>query len=426
MIGFRHILPFLTILLSAVAFCPQSHAAKPAKSAKSIKSTKAAKTAVNTAQLLEDAQSAFEAYEFARALKLLESFDDNTDNASDNAVYTDLRRRAELGLTMLERVERIAIIDSITVDRDRFFEAYRLSPTTGSINPNEDLDPSLQSEGNPTVYVSEDADMVLWSAPTADGRQLVSSHLLTDGSWEQPVSLGEAINMVQNPAYPFLMADGSTLYFAAQGDESLGGYDIFISRNNGDEFLQPQNMGMPYNSPFDDYLLVIDELTGAGWWATDRNRIPGKLTIYVFVPQELRVNYPVDDPDISDRARIATIAGTGDPSIDRSAVLKAIAALSSDDNKSTSRDFDFALPGGRIIHSLDELSNSEAREAMKTYLDRRLDLIVAEDNLAELRDNFASGAQNAREILEAEQQLDSIRIEIRQLANAVVRAELGR
>jgi len=29
-------------------------------------------------------------------------------------------------------------------------------------------------------------------------------------------------------AYPFLMADGVSLYFAADGEESLGGLDIFI------------------------------------------------------------------------------------------------------------------------------------------------------------------------------------------------------
>ena len=84
-----------------------------------------------------------------------------------------------------------------------------------------------------------------------------------------------------------MMSDGITLYYANDGDNTLGGYDIFMTRKGDDgRFLQPQNIGMPYNSPYDDYMLAIDEVTGAGWWATDRNQIPDSVTIYVFVPND--------------------------------------------------------------------------------------------------------------------------------------------
>lgn len=264
--------------------------------------------------------------------------------------------------------------------------------------------------------------MSSWECPS-NNRRLVSSHLLADDSWESPQPLGNALESVRNAAYPFLMADGSTLYFAGQGNESLGGYDIFISRNNGDEFLQPQNIGMPYNSPYDDYLLVIDELTGAGWWATDRNRIDGKVTIYVFVPQELRVNYPADTPDLIARAKIKSISGTGSASVDRTRIKNAIAAL---DNESSSddREFQFAMPGGKIYSRMSDFSSPEAAEAMKLFLDTQFKLSMEEDALAEMRAAFAAGASNKGEILQAEQRIESLRSELRRLSNEVVKSEM--
>ena len=49
------------------------------------------------------------------------------------------------------------------------------------------------------------------------------------------------------------MADGVTIYYASDG-EGLGGYDIFVTRynTNTDTYLVPENVGMPFNSPYND------------------------------------------------------------------------------------------------------------------------------------------------------------------------------
>ena len=166
---------------------------------------------------------------------------------------------------------------------------------------------------NPTtVYVTESGDRMLWGSPDAAGNvNIVESSHLADGSWESPHAVSDNLQLGSNANFPFLLSDGMTLYYASDGEGSLGGYDIYVTRNDGDRYLNPQNIGMPYNSPLDDYLLAIDDATGVGWWATDRNMIPDSLTIYLFVPQELRDNYPVDGtPDLVDRARITSVRAT--------------------------------------------------------------------------------------------------------------------
>ncbi len=77
----------------------------------------------------------------------------------------------------------------------------------------------------------------------------------------EAVTASRCIERQRRQQLPFFMSDGVTLYYANDGDESIGGYDIFISRKGEDGFLQPQNIGMPYNSPYDDYMLAIDEVT---------------------------------------------------------------------------------------------------------------------------------------------------------------------
>lgn len=421
-----HIMTVFALAIGIIGIPDTTFAATAKKKTAKAKTSKSIKPKTNISDLLSNAEQAFFDYQFDKAIEFLDEYENASDKSGiqSDTRFEDLKRRAMLGSSMLGRVENIAIIDSLTVDRDDFFTAYNLSDPTGYIAENSSLPGELATDGNPTVFISESGETMIWSQPTGDdNRRLVSSHLLADDSWESPQPLGKALESVSNAAYPFLMADGSTLYFAGQGDESLGGYDIFISRNNGDEFLQPQNIGMPYNSPYDDYLLVIDELTGAGWWATDRNRIDGKVTIYVFVPQELRVNYPADTPDLSERAKITTISGTGDPSVDRARIKNAIAAL---DNESSldEREFQFAMPGGKIYSRMSDFSSPEAAEAMKLFLDTQFKLTIEEDSLAEMRSAFASGASNSNEILQAEQRIELLRSELLRLSNEVVKSEI--
>lgn len=340
--------------------------------------------------------------------------------------YSEWQERIELGKSMLDRVEKIAIIDSITVDSASFFRAYHLSAPTGSIRDVSSLPKGLKGATQTTVFTTESGEKMIWGASDDNGHtHLVQSSLLSDGSWEQPTPLGDGLMLGANANYPFLMSDGMTLYYASDGEGSLGGYDIFISRNDGDSFLQPQNIGMPYNSPYNDYMLAIDELTGVGWWATDRNQIKGCVTIYVFIPQELRINYPVDTPDLAGRAFITNISATQQDGVDYASALKAIKAID-DEEHSKAADFYFAVPGKGVYTSLNDFQSSAAKQAMNEYLAAQQELNTLSATLADMRLRYAGGnTKLATQILEAEQQQQTMRATILRISNSVVRAEIG-
>ena len=69
--------------------------------------------------------------------------------------------------------------------------------------------------------------------------QLYSRIRLLDG-WSEPESL-TSLNEQGNVNYPFLMSDGITLYYASDGEGSLGGYDIFVTRYDSENsnYLRP-------------------------------------------------------------------------------------------------------------------------------------------------------------------------------------------
>ena len=397
---------------------PKAKAKKPAKAK--------AKAGPTPAEMLQNAETAFKEYRFDDALQLLDEYEEKEE---PTAASDELRRRADLGSTMLRRVEKIAIIDSLTVDSADFVNAFRLSEPTGALASPAVLPEGFQALDPSTVYQTEDRQRMIWSQPDAEGRgRLVESSMLVDGTWELPHSLGESLALSDDSDsnFPFLTSDGTTLYFAATGDQSLGGYDIFISRNDGDDYLAPQNMGMPYNSPYNDFLLAIDDLTGCGWWVTDRNHIPGKMTVYVFIPQELRVSYPAEDPATRDRGFVTDIRSTQTPGADYSRILNFIHSdkpAQTDNHGDTA--FDFALPDGRILHRLSDFSNPKAAELMEHYLDKVDELHELISRLRQLRREYANGqTADSDEIRSLELQEHQLQTQLLRISNSVVEAEL--
>lgn len=377
------------------------------------------------AAIYASALKSFNAYDFDKAESELERYS-SAKGASEERI-DELNRKIELGRSMLERVEKIAVIDSLCLDAADFFKAYKISPSAGRIFAPEELPEGLPYAKSTTAYSTESGDHLYWGIGSADSIRIATASLLADGRWESPVALDEAINTSGTPLvnYPFVMADGVTLYFASNDPEtSLGGYDIFMSRYDGEKYLEAQNIGMPYNSPANDYLLAIDENTGAGWWATDRNAPQGKVTVYIFVPEEIRVNYPADTPDLANIALLKNFASTQKPGVDYAAILEAINNLNNSGAVHTD-DFEVAMPDGRVIRSLDQLASEASRRAMENYLDKADDLALAQSDIDDLRYLYSKGDRSViKRILEGEKNIERMRSEVKRLLNVAVSTEM--
>lgn len=84
------------------------------------------------------------------------------------------------------------------------------------------------------------------------GFDLYKSELDASGDWTSPVNLGSTINSAFDETTPFITEDGKTLYFSSEGHFNIGGFDIFTSQKNGENWNQPENLGFPFNTTDDD------------------------------------------------------------------------------------------------------------------------------------------------------------------------------
>ncbi|HPT11405.1 MAG TPA: hypothetical protein PLP69_02165 [Bacteroidales bacterium] len=85
----------------------------------------------------------------------------------------------------------------------------------------------------------------------------------SDGEWGPAINLGEPINSPFNEETPFISADNKVLTFSSEGHGSMGGYDIFFSRNRGTGWGKPINIGYPISTTDDD-IAYQPVLNGAG------------------------------------------------------------------------------------------------------------------------------------------------------------------
>lgn len=330
--------------------------------------------------------------------------------------------------SMLDRVEQIVVVDSIEVDAESFFKFYALAKDSGSLMAPSSLGKGVKSANPTVVFETADSRERLWAIENGDHVfELVSSSAEYGNNWTEPASLGLQLNEGGDANYPFLMPDGITLYFANDGENSIGGYDIFITRREGEDFLTPTNIGFPYNSTADDYLLAIDETKGIGWWATNRNGHDDSVTIYTFIPNEIRKNYSHNDPKLASFARLDSYKATwGDEdygSIRQKLSTNAGASYNDGDM------FEINIPGKGIYRTLDSFRSASARKQMERYLKSQKQLADAEKSLTQLRSQYSKRKKDAglgEKILKLEDEVEIMRKSLAEQKNNIVKEESSR
>lgn len=341
---------------------------------------------------------------------------------------------ANMGMNMLSSTEDVVFIDSIVVDAEKVLSVYRISSECGKIDYLKNLMKSDKVDGNSIAYTPQLLDKIYFSATTDSATWLFTADRLDD-SWSEPFRARGLEDFGYDQISPYVLADGSTLYFAAKGEESLGGYDIFMTRYSQDEgkFLRPENIGMPFNSPANDYLYVVDETNNLGWFATDRRQPEGKVCVYVFVPNETRKGYDMDSFEevLPNFARINSIKDTwaGEGDIVKEATQRLKTAFNESQSESTSNDFEFVINNSKTYTSLQDFKNAKAKGYAQQWLTARKVYETQKAQLDASRDAYAT-ADNAtkksmaKNILSAEKESQKLAAQISKLEKQIREEEL--
>ena len=242
-------------------------------------------------------------------------------------------------------------------------------PIKGPINTPQD---------NISNNLSYDGTSMLLCQPSNKGDFDIYETFLHGDSWEKPVSFARAVNLKSNDMYAsysandklifytkdkdvgstgfdimvagamnkrareyglpnkvmlvsstfhegpvYMHPDGKTMYFASEGHNSMGGYDIFMSKVDGSgTWGKPVNLGYPINTPYDDFFFAATANGKYAYIASNREGGKGGYDIYKVTfwgpektPSLVTQDYllaslakPLQDPELAEEVKVTTSA----------------------------------------------------------------------------------------------------------------------
>ena len=280
---------------------------------------------------------------------------------------------------MREMTQQIIIVDSIVTDKNQFLPHLRVSHESGTVM-------------SPRQFLNKSQD--------------------DSGEWSRPMALQGISDGINEAAYPFMLTDGITFYFAGKGEESIGGYDIFFTRydSHTSRFLKPENLGMPFNSEANDYMYAIDEYNRIGYFVSDRHQPEGKVCIYIFVPSDSRKTYDLSAyteqqmRGFADISRIADTWGDGKERQAALARLKNLRAAGKDTQTAKTADSDqlLVISDALTYSSAKDFRSREAAALYEQLVNARKQLSTINKELDSARDDFAKANASDREGLKKE------------------------
>jgi len=367
-------------------------------------------------------------YRFEEAMNLLRN---QIDEAREqNAVTTLLEeelKKVRIGADMLRGVEKVVFVDSVVVPREHILNYYKIG--NGSYNLVNV--PEITAKSGRVACVNDFGDRAILSLPDSSGILKLHALCRLGEEWLDEGELRLSANAAETQDYPFLLQDGLTLYYAAQGEESLGGFDIFVTRYDTEDksFLRPENIGMPFNSPGNDYLFALDETKQIGFFATDRNQSSDSVCIYYFIPTDSRevYDYEKNPAQVRQMARLVSVKAT---QVDSAMIETAQKRWKKENSLAlTSRPECFiVIDDNRVCTSLSQLHSEQAKRIASQWISLRSTWTDKVARLDRLRKQYVEKEGNrgayATEIFKLEQEISNLEESICTMEANIRNAEL--
>ena len=355
----------------------------------------------------------------ASAKKLIQAAKRKRQSTAEYDKVVDICHKGENGL---RGVDRVLIVDSVVVDKKNFLKAYPLSEDLGTL--------TLSEKGDIVQYQTQLNGMVLLPVNASDTTHLhIVRYYLENGRLTEGTSI-EGLGIEGDINYPFLMPDGQTFYFAARCEEGYGNYDLYATRYDSESkrFYQAENMGLPYNSYANDYMLVIDEGANLGWFASDRYQPEGKVCIYTFVPNESRQTIDYETTDLNELRAIASLRSiisisiTDEQQKEKAEANQRLAKVRGQRAKVNSvRDFEFILNDSRTCYTLDDFKSSEAKKQCSDWLQKSKNLTTLNEQLQQMRETSPTSTQ---QIINLEARIKELQVEVHTLEKQIRTLEM--
>ena len=327
--------------------------------------------------------------------------------------------------SLLPATAKVMFIDSVVVAKNDFLRHIPLNAESGKLSVKSRKGKDLLAQ-----YETELGDRLFYAlGDTASTALYMQTKVGND--WSQQSCLADISDEDYHwQNYPFLCADGVTLFFSATGPNAVGGRDIFMTSydSDKDEWLQPQNYGLPFNSTANDYLLAIDDLDTLGWLVSDRHQHADSVCIYTFVPTQVRKNFAADNlstAQLEHYAQIHRIADTWAFGDRKAALRRRDAMIARANVVKTHVATSFILNDNTIITDEKQLKSDAAKKLFRQWVELGNMIHDTRHSLEHNRELYARGQRTlAQDILSKEKNLKQQLTDLHNVAKKLRQAEL--
>ncbi len=227
-------------------------------------------------------------YDFEKAIEYYNTF--RLKSTPKQAKEKNIQREVDIcnnGLQLVKYADYLIVLENNPTKANNFQYSYKLPNMGGKfvVKPEQfKTKADIKQKRKELLFVS-DLGIVLFSSLGKNkkgSRDIYWSTKDEEGIFLPPKKLDNTINTKYDEIYPFLKADGKTLYFCSKGHNTMGGYDIFKSVYDSinASWSIPENLDFPINTPYDDLLYVIDSNDYLACFASNRETKENRLNIY--------------------------------------------------------------------------------------------------------------------------------------------------
>lgn len=224
-------------------------------------------------------------YLFDEAIKYYNEYKKVGSSSQQKKLQVDREIKACVyGKRLLSNLSDLVIQSKKTLNEADYFRSYDLKGIGGKLLVKPDdfkTSADKKKKDKSVVYLPATGSRVYFSSyGEGDNKDIYYATKLPNGTFSPPQKVS-GINSEFDEDFPFLHPNGTTMYFASKGFNSMGGYDIFKSTyiESTNSWSQPVNLEFPINSPDDDYLYVTDSLEKTAFFSTGRQSLPGKIDV---------------------------------------------------------------------------------------------------------------------------------------------------
>ena len=107
-----------------------------------------------------------------------------------------------------------------------------------------DAAPTVTADGNTMYFVSD-----------RNGQKKCTDIYMAkkEGkTWGDAGALSDSVNSIGFETTPYITPDGKYLFFSSDGHLGMGGMDVFVSENLGNNWSKPKNLGVAVNTVNND------------------------------------------------------------------------------------------------------------------------------------------------------------------------------